>query len=96
MGRADKVDQIITALQLRVPEWQQDLEQAMNPLNHDDLRKICHRVRGAAGTITAERAAHYATALGDTIKAGDFTPIEDLANQLDTSLKEISDFKAPG
>lgn len=95
MGNKEKVNYLINTLQTRVPQWQEEFQQALTSANHDDIRQVCHRIRGAAGTITAHRAAFYATALGESIKAGDFANLEQLAAQLNKSLTEISQFLPP-
>jgi len=95
MGNVDKVNFLIDTLQTRVPQWQAELDQAIKNDNHEEIRKVCHRIRGAAGTITAKQAAHFATALGDAIKTENFSAINQLAAKLAASLKEITNFQPP-
>lgn len=95
MGKTDKVNQLIIALQARIPEWQQELSQAVSPIDYDEVRKVCHRIRGAAGTITAERAAYLATTLGDAVKKNEFDKVDSLAAELQQSLTDIENFNPP-
>ncbi|MEN8140509.1 MAG: Hpt domain-containing protein [Thermodesulfobacteriota bacterium] len=95
-GDRAKVDSLLAALNKRIPEWQEELEEASaQPYDREKIRQICHKISGAAGTITAEKTAHLTESLRTACKTGDDAAITDRLEQLHHSLIELISFTPP-
>lgn len=86
---AQKVQLVINALIQRIPEWQIEVENYMQTNNLEETRKLCHRIRGAAGSIKAEKLADSATNLGEIIKNNQLDKVQTGFTDLNTCLAEI-------
>jgi HPt (histidine-containing phosphotransfer) domain-containing protein len=91
-GNAEKVELLIAALKKRIPEWLLEAEEVCASKNPETIRSFCHRIRGAAGTITAERLEDAAARWGAMAKEN---PAEDLAAghaDLARAMKELAEY----
>lgn len=90
-GNPEKVELLIAALKKRIPEWQEEAEEAFASNDLETIRRFCHRIRGTAGTITAEKLEDAASQWGEMARK---TPAVDLAagyNTLTLALKELAE-----
>jgi HPt (histidine-containing phosphotransfer) domain-containing protein len=86
---ATKVQLVIDALIQRIPEWQAEVGDYVESNNLDETRKLCHRIRGAAGSIKAEKLADSATVLGEIIKNNQLDGLQAGFANLNTCLEEL-------
>lgn len=91
-GDRSKVQLVIDALIQRIPEWQKDVQTCSATMDIEEIRQLCHRIRGAAGSIKAEKLAASATRLGDIIKAQQFDKAEACFADLEQCLAELLAF----
>ncbi len=92
LGKTDKVDILISALKKRIPEWLNEAEEAAISNDHDTIRKVCHRIRGAAGTITAEKLEQAAAKWGDIVKENRTEEISSGYENLVEAIKELEEY----
>lgn len=92
LGKTDKVDLLVASLKKRIPEWLEEAESAMASQDPDTIRRVCHRIRGAAGTITAERLEAAAIEWGDIIKENRTDEITAGYEALVDTIKELDQF----
>ena len=92
-GKRDKVEILISALQTRIPEWQEEAEQSFSSNNLDDIRKLCHKIRGAAGTISAEKLENNVIELGNAIKNDEHLDLQSFKAGLYKRFTEIKNYK---
>lgn len=90
LGKTEKVEILISALKKRVPEWLVEAKQAAESQDADNIRKVCHRIRGAAGTITAEKLEEAAIKWGDIVKEN---RTEEIAAGYDNLIKALEELK---
>lgn len=89
LGDTSKVKLVVDALIQRIPEWQEEAQICANTKDHEETRQLCHRIRGAASSIKAEKLAQAATDWGDIIKANDFDKTQASFAALNSCLTEI-------
>lgn len=94
-GDRSKVQLVIDALIQRIPDWQKDVQICSATKDLNETRQLCHRIRGAAGSIKAEKLAASATRLGDIIKANQFDKAEACFADLEQCLAELLTFTLP-
>lgn len=92
LGKTDKVQMLVSALQKRIPEWLAEAKEAVDSNDADNIRKVCHRIRGAAGTITAEKLEEAAIQWGDIVKENRTAEIAAGYDNLINALKELEDY----
>ncbi len=88
-GDTSKVKLVVDALIKRIPEWQEEVKICATANDAQQTRQLCHRIRGAASTIKADKLTEAATALGDIIKANDFDKTQATFERLNHCLDEI-------
>lgn len=88
-GDNDKVRIVVGALVDRIPEWQEQVQVCLKAGDHDETRELCHRIRGAAASIKAEKLTEAVTHLGNVIKTKQFDKIPEGFNDLGHALEEI-------
>ena len=86
---AKKVKLVVDALIQRIPEWQTEVKNYVESNNLDETRKLCHRIRGAAGSIKAEKLADAATNLGEIIKNNQTDKLQTGFADLSKCLEEL-------
>lgn len=67
-GKTERVEKLISALRKRVPEWIAEAQDASASGEPKKIREVCHRISGAAGTITAEKLEAAAIEWGNIVK----------------------------
>ena len=92
LGKTDKVELLVNALKKRLPEWLVEIQESMVSEDTDSLRKVCHRIRGAAGTITAEKLEDAAKKLGDIVKENRPEEIAPAYDNLIIAIKELEEY----
>lgn len=92
LGNTDKVDMLIAALNKRIPEWLTEAQEALASNDPENIRKVCHRIRGAAGTITAEKLEDAAIKWGNIVKENRTEEITSGFDNLVTAIKELEDY----
>ncbi len=92
LGKTDKVELLIDALKERLPEWLTEVEEAQASKDAEATRNICHRIRGAAGTITAEKLENAAMKLGDIAKENRPEEITTGYENLIMAINELDDY----
>ena len=88
-GDTSKVKLVVDALIQRIPEWQEEAKICASANDPQEIRQLCHRIRGAASTIKAEKLTEAATNLGDIIKANNFDKTQAAFVHLNRCLEEI-------
>jgi HPt (histidine-containing phosphotransfer) domain-containing protein len=91
-GKTAKVELLISALRKRIPEWLAEAQEAFESKDGEAIRKVCHRIRGAAGTITAEKLEDAATKWGEIIKENRIEEISSGHENLVKAIKELEMF----
>lgn len=91
-GKTDRVDLLVNALKKRLPEWIVEIQESPGSTDPDSLRKACHRIRGAAATITAEKLEDAAKKLGDIIKENRPEEIAPAYDHLMVVIKELEEY----
>ncbi|MEN8258643.1 MAG: Hpt domain-containing protein [Thermodesulfobacteriota bacterium] len=92
LGNTDKVEMLVDALKKRIPEWIEEAEEALHSNDIETIRKVCHRIRGAAGTITAEKLENAATNWGDIVKEERHEEISSGYDDLINAINELQQF----
>ncbi len=92
LGKTEKVELLISALKKRIPEWRLEAEEAFASKDMENIRKVCHRIRGAAGTITAENLEDAATKLGEIAKENRQDEINSGYNNLLEAITKLEEF----
>ncbi len=88
-GDMTKVKIVTDTLIARIPEWQAEASACAKANNHEKIRELCHRIRGAAGSIRAEKLNDAVTTLGALVKDEQFDQIPDGFKNLNRCLEEI-------
>lgn len=88
-GNKEKVNLVIEALIQRIPEWQIETKHCADGNDTTAIRELCHRIRGAAGSIKAEKLSAAAASLGDIIKDEKFDKVPAGFAKLNHCLEEI-------
>ena len=86
---AKKVQIVVDAITQRIPEWQDEVQSYAEVSNLDETRKLCHRIRGAAGSVKAEKLTDAATTLGEMIKDNQLDQIQTGFHNLSICLEEV-------
>ena len=92
LGKTDKVEMLIDALKKRIPEWLVEAEEALASEDSENIRKVCHRIRGAAGTITAEKLEDAAIQWGNIVKENRQDDIKAGYEKLLQAIKELEEY----
>ena len=92
LGNTDKVELLVDALKKRIPEWVVEAKEALDSNDNETIRKVCHRIRGAAGTITAEKIEDAAIKWGDIVKEGRQEEIFSGYDNLIKAINELEEF----
>lgn len=88
-GDSSKIRIVVGALVERIPEWQEEARTCAEDGNHQATRELCHRIRGAAGSIKAEKLTEAVTKLGDAIKEERYDDVTSGFDALYITLDEI-------
>ncbi len=88
-GDQEKVTLVVDALIQRIPEWQQEVQQCSDSNDIENTRQLCHRIRGAAGSVKAEKLAEAATQLGNSVKSKEMADTADYFSNLSQCLDEL-------
>lgn len=91
-GDRAEVQNVIDVLRKRTENWLAELERAVSAGDDKQIRAICHKIRGAAGTVTAERIEAAVTAIGDMAKQGRLEDIPEGVACLQKCIEEIKSF----
>ncbi len=83
---------VLTTVQERIPQWQEEIATAMDSGNPQTIRTISHAIRGTAGTIRAERLEAAAAAWAEMAKSGNTAETTTAYQGLSTALQELADF----
>ncbi len=92
LGNTDKVNVLVDALKKRIPEWVAEAKEALDSQDNETIRKVCHRIRGAAGTITAEKLEEAAIEWGDIVKQDRREDISAGYEKLIAAINELEEF----
>jgi two-component system, OmpR family, response regulator MtrA len=68
----------------------QGMRTALEGGNAEDLGREAHRLRGASGSLGAQRMARVCATIEEQARAGDLVPVDGLLRQLD---REMADFQ---
>lgn len=88
-GDSEKIRIVVGALVERIPEWQDEARTCAEAGNHQETRELCHRIRGAAGSIKAEKLTEAVTLLGNIIREERYNDVASGFEALHISLDEI-------
>lgn len=88
-GDMTKVKIVTDTLIARIPEWQAEASACATANNHEKTRELCHRIRGAAASIRAEKLTEAVTNLGEFVKNGQVDKIKIGFKDLNRCLEEI-------
>ncbi len=88
-GDTDKVKLVLDALVQRIPEWQAEAKACAEKKDTEETRQLCHRIRGAAGSVKADNLTRSVTHLGDIIKAQQFDKEQAAFDDLNNCLEEL-------
>lgn len=92
LGNTEKVELLVSALKKRIPEWLAEAQEALVSKDTNNIRKVCHRIRGAAGTITAEELEDAAIQWGDIAKENRTDEINSGYDNLVKAIKKLEEY----
>jgi HPt (histidine-containing phosphotransfer) domain-containing protein len=68
---------------------------ALSDGNAEELGREAHRLRGASGSVGAQRMARVCAVIEDRAKAAELSPVEDLLDQLQAELTDFEEAVVP-
>lgn len=83
---------VLTTVQDRIPQWQEEIATAMDSGDPKNIGTISHAIRGTAGTIRAERLEAAAGTWAEMAKRGKTAETTTAYQGLSTALQELADF----